>query len=305
MSILADNEIEAADFIDNATKDPTPSNNAGKAVKLESTNTIHPDFITVGVVDLVAGEAIDVSTAPLAVYIDVTSTKVMKCDSQVANAEKNKFIGFAITSAAAVDDPIKIKTTGEVDGFTGLTPGLPYYLSTTGTITNDPSSYNGIGSMFVGLALNSTTLLIEKGLKTFSQTVDWTAAGSKTFTCGFKPALVKIYTLSQEVKSSNSSVSDIQTERVAGVFTREGLSTYPNIGLGASPALDGESRTMLRWDWGSSGNDTQSDLPTAPYYETRTYALTAMTETDFTINGAGTTSTGDVTTANIMAYGTF
>ena len=54
---------------------------------------------------------------------------------------------------------------GVVDGFTGLTPGSLYYLSTLGNITSTPPIPSvSVRLLSLGFALNSTTLFFRPGI---------------------------------------------------------------------------------------------------------------------------------------------
>lgn len=68
-----------------------------------------------------------------------------------------KAIGITAASAVA-GATIAIQVIGELNGFFGLTPDLPVYLSTSGTLTQTPPLSGYIQKM--GVAINPTTLLI-------------------------------------------------------------------------------------------------------------------------------------------------
>jgi hypothetical protein len=56
-------------------------------------------------------------------------------------------------------------SAGVVDGFTGLTAGSSYYLGLNGTpTTTAPTPSSTIRNLFIGFAINSTTLLFRPGL---------------------------------------------------------------------------------------------------------------------------------------------
>lgn len=55
-------------------------------------------------------------------------------------------------------------SSGYVDGFTGLTAGLPYFLSTSGNITASPPSPSASARVvFIGYAVNTTALIFRPG----------------------------------------------------------------------------------------------------------------------------------------------
>lgn len=56
-------------------------------------------------------------------------------------------------------------SSGLVDGFTSLTPGASYFLSANGSITNaPPTPGTSTRVLFVGFAVNATTLLFKPGI---------------------------------------------------------------------------------------------------------------------------------------------
>lgn len=84
-----------------------------------------------------------------------TSTFGMDIASSVDTAHSTTFIGF--TEAAVVTNALgPVTTTGYVDGFTGLVPGVYYLQDTAGTIGTSPGTVTKI----VGISVSSTTLLL-------------------------------------------------------------------------------------------------------------------------------------------------
>lgn len=56
-------------------------------------------------------------------------------------------------------------SSGLVDGFTGLTPGASYFLGQDGSlISSPPTPSSTIRVLFVGFAINTTTLLFKPGI---------------------------------------------------------------------------------------------------------------------------------------------
>lgn len=54
---------------------------------------------------------------------------------------------------------------GVVSGFTGLTPGLPYYLGTTGDlVASPPTPTTSTRALFIGFALNTTDIVLRPGI---------------------------------------------------------------------------------------------------------------------------------------------
>lgn len=56
-------------------------------------------------------------------------------------------------------------SSGLVDGFTGLTPGASYFLGIDGSITTSPPTPTStVRVLFVGFAVNTTTLMFKPGI---------------------------------------------------------------------------------------------------------------------------------------------
>lgn len=56
-------------------------------------------------------------------------------------------------------------SSGLVDGFTGLTPGASYFLGIDGSLTaSPPTPTSSVRVLFLGFAVNSTTLLFKPGI---------------------------------------------------------------------------------------------------------------------------------------------
>jgi hypothetical protein len=56
-------------------------------------------------------------------------------------------------------------SSGFITGFTGLTAGLPYFLSTSGNITaSPPTPSSTVRSVFIGYAVNTTSLVFRPGI---------------------------------------------------------------------------------------------------------------------------------------------
>jgi hypothetical protein len=79
------------------------------------------------------------------------------------------------TNASNTDTPAQLNSllvkmgdvyysSGFINGFTGLTAGLPYFLSTGGDITASPPSPSASARVvFIGFAVNTTSLIFKPG----------------------------------------------------------------------------------------------------------------------------------------------
>lgn len=102
-----------------------------------------------------AGETINGATLPAPVYQGADS-EWYKCDAD--DAAKLEFGGFAVSNGTD-GNPIDIRINNIVSGFSGLTPGVKYYVqNTAGTIGTVPGLYH----VLVGTAISATELIILK-----------------------------------------------------------------------------------------------------------------------------------------------
>lgn len=107
-----------------------------------------------------SGEALAINDI---VYFKESDQRWYKADADLTTTFDQLQIGINKTTAGASGVTIQVAISGPVSGFTGLTAGSKYYLSNTaGAITTTA----GTNSVFIGWALNSTTLLFNPILKT-------------------------------------------------------------------------------------------------------------------------------------------
>jgi len=145
----------------------------------------------------VAGEDIDGTTTPQAVFISdgtngLTAGRYYKGDADNYTDGRKRFDGFVKSNIATAASDFII-TEGVVEGFSGLTPGEYYYLSTTaGGVTLTDTG------ILVGVAKSATAITIQKELKLYACGTDsWavTANGqTKTIThnLGRKPKKFRV-----------------------------------------------------------------------------------------------------------------
>lgn len=140
-----------------------------------------------------AGEAIDGSSTPQAVYLKASDGKVYKTDADAGGEETFAFIGFT-TDNVSTDESVTVIVAGIVGGFTGLTAGDTMFLSdTAGAVANS----EGTIPYSVGFAVSTTQIQILHGSKVYKgQFSDSLAADTTTatedveITCGFRPKLI-------------------------------------------------------------------------------------------------------------------
>ena len=156
---------------------------------------------------LTAGETINGATLPVACYIG-TDGELYACDGN--DTSKLDFIGFAISNSTDGND-ITFQKDGVVSGFTGLTVGVRYYVQDDKTIGINKGTY----SIYVGIAISSTQILIIKGPKYSSGTeYNTTSSGTQNIphNLGVKPDRIRINALQQPTAgTTNNGTSSIGT----------------------------------------------------------------------------------------------
>ena len=181
--------------------------------------------------DLNAGETINGATLPVPVYQDDADGEVYACDGN--DTTKLDFIGFAISNSTD-GNPIEVQTgTGSiVDGFTGLTAGVRYYLQdAVGTIGTSAGTY----PVEVGRAISATQILIsEKTLIRSGTGTNQTAAitenDDETIAVGFRPKLI-ILTADVSAQIRENNPGDISSAK-SGIIMFMGTTAV--FGYGAS-----------------------------------------------------------------------
>lgn len=126
------------------------------------------------------GETINGATLPVPVYQLPADSEYYACDANVTT--KLNYIGFAVTNTTD-GNAAQVQLDGIVTGFSGLTPGVRYYVSdTAGTISTTPGTYE----ILVGIALTSSTLLIVKDDQGFidSNSIQSAQSGTSGTTTG-------------------------------------------------------------------------------------------------------------------------
>lgn len=136
---------------------------------------------------LVAGETIDATSIPQAVYIKAADGKVYKTDAD-ADESGYGFIGFVPAGASYNNlDAIPVYYEGVISGFTGLTIGANQYIhATAGTISETPDTTR---TYKVARAISATQVKIELGEKIRVSDTTLTTT-PVTVTVGFRPSRI-------------------------------------------------------------------------------------------------------------------
>lgn len=184
-----------------------------------------------------AGEIISGATLPVPVYIDTSDGEVYACDAD--DTSKLMFAGFAVTDGIDGGD-IDVQTSGLVQGFSGLTVGVYYFLQdTVGTIGANP----GENLVCVGRAVSDTEIKMEDN--TYGNTLlelDNTSENSGNITV---KTLIKTITVPAYTLGPNNAIR----------LTVGGRATTSS----GSPQITAEVESTEVANTGSFGNNGSGD----------------------------------------------
>lgn len=242
-----------------ATSTPT----ASSIVMSGASSTINNGFIdsrSINVQTLIAGESIDASSTPLALYLQ-TDGRVYKTTSASASTTIFGFIGFAVLGqTVTVGQNINVQVAGVVTGFTGLTSSsLMYVNGTAGQV----SSTSATVSYSIGKSIDTTTLLIQKGKKVMSGTITYTSTTSTIVTTGFKPSKITFNA------SSQSSIS-YYTGYSNGVWDSTSGSHYTSITVGTNATAGAGLGAYSATSGGTGGTGDVTNISTTSFTITNT-----------------------------------
>lgn len=253
---------------------PTATSTASKIPIADSNGKLN-SWVDAFQFAMTAGEAINSTSTPVALYQKESDGKVYKLDATSAAEAAYNFIGFAVYGQnVSTDGSINIQADGVVSNFTGLTVGADYFsTNTTGTI----STSAGNKVLKIGHAISATKLKIELGRKVASGTTTFTSTTNTTITLGFKPSTVRIH-----ATMANASV---YTSSSNGGWNATG-------GNNCAYIVGSESSTNAAAGIGSGWYVQSNNAGT----ETHAGSVTNITSTTFRLDNTKTNSPG---TANI------
>lgn len=252
-------DIEWADLLDGSSTKPadnaTVGATAGTDLKDSNANILADNDVLNIVRSETAGEALDASSTPIAVYKDTTDGKVYKTDANDSTGGHRRFYGFiADAQNLSTDDTCYVRTQGIVAGFSGLTSGQFLYLSeTAGAITHTAPSSTVIR---VGIAISATAMWIAT-ITTIKQVTGSVSKACNTsdqttaVTLGFRPRLIIATSL---VRGSDTAACDGEQFVCNGTWSDSSGQTF--IGIGDAGTIV-KSDTLI-----ASNNDsaTQDDI---------------------------------------------
>lgn len=193
-----------------------------------------------------AGEAINASSTPQAVYIDTSTGKVLK--SKADDATKRTFYGFVGGSQnVALDAAVQINRHGLMSGFSGLTAGSYYFVTNTaGSISATP----GDAEICVGRALSTSVIDLDDKPQGMAYISSVNASGVTTGSTITAPADARI------------AIVTLYAPAIAGGEYSKGEVILTKIG-----------RTSATWGIGSSG--AGDDTEVAASWSGNTITLTS------------------------------
>lgn len=251
---------------------PTATSTASKIPIADSNGKLN-SWVDAFQFAMTAGEAINSTSTPIALYQKESDGKVYKLDATSAAEAAYNFIGFAVYGQnVSTDGSINIQADGVVSNFTGLTVGADYFsTNTAGTI----STSAGTKVLKIGHAISATKLKIELGRKVASGTTTFTSTTNTTITLGFKASTVRIH-----ATMANASV---YTSSSNGGWNATGGNSCVYI-VGSEAATNAAAGIGSGWYVQSNNAGT----------ETHAGSVTNITSTTFRLDNTKTNSPGTV-----------
>lgn len=153
------------------------------------------------VVTLLLGEDIAGGTLPVPAYVKVSDGKLYKCDGN--DQATLEFQGFVIDTDTS-GNAAQLQTSGVVGGFSGLSIGSRYYVQdSVGTIGTSIGTYE----IYVGIAISSTQILIDKGPRAQMQYMGTASEGGGSITspAGARMAIITFSVVANAGDGSSNS----------------------------------------------------------------------------------------------------
>jgi len=193
-----------------------------------------------------AGEAINASTTPQAVFLKASDGKVWLAD---ADFDENtyKFVGFVGGGQnVSANATVKVTLTGLMSGFSSLTVGAKYYVSSTAGAINTAPAGNFYG---VGMAITASVILIlptdMKSASGSSSRGSGTTSGTDTITVGFRPRLI-LMTINTTASDGNALNGFWYFADGSSIGFRTNQSgSFFDLGAGGNYVTSGFSDTVL------------------------------------------------------------
>ena len=167
-----------------------------------------------GWIDIVctAGETIDASTIPKAVYLKESDGKIYKSIATTAAEALYRFIGFVAQGQnVSANSTVLVRIRGTVSWPSALTAGADYFVTDT---AGGISTTAGTFKFKIGEAISTTTLLIKIGSKTATGVFQATTSETRTITVGFRPTKITVFAANEAARNySQGSWSESYTNR--------------------------------------------------------------------------------------------
>ena len=236
----------------------------------------------------ISGEALTINDH---VYFKESDQRWWKVDADLTTTFDVLKRGIVKTTVGSAGSTIQVAISGPVSGFVGLTAGSKYYASNTGGAI---STTAGTYSVFVGIALSTTVLLLDTNYKTIPTQKEKDAmVGSQGVPSSTNTYVtadnVSVATTDQTQTTQNSTIetgeADATTRKnkIAQSFIPvrtkiKGVKLYKSANTGTNA---GDVTLALQAD--TSGSPSGSDLATKTYTAAEWNAL-AVGEVTFTFS---------------------
>ncbi len=236
----------------------------------------------------ISGEALTINDH---VYFKESDQRWWKVDADLTTTFDVLKRGIVKTTVGSAGSTIQVAISGPVSGFVGLTAGSKYYASNTGGAI---STTAGTYSVFVGIALSTTVLLLDTNYKTIPTQKEKDAmVGSQGVPSSTNTYVtadnVSVATTDQTQTTQNSTIetgeADATTRKnkIAQSFIPvrtkiKGVKLYKSANTGTNA---GDVTLALQAD--TSGSPSGSDLATKTYTAAEYNAL-SVGEVTFTFS---------------------
>lgn len=249
---------------------------SGKIPQLNSAGILDDSFFDMSGLTTFSAEVGENVTENDALYIKSDGKLWLAKNNSTPESSYN-FCGFA-AATTVTGKSVALKPGPVVDGFSGLTPGRMYYLSSTaGKLTyGSNSSFGGIGGSYahpVGMALSNSEMLVIYGTSGFywADTISFAmpAVGAST-TATVTPGFTVSYYWGTAYMEASDDASANTTKRMYEFVGRQGAGSgtfytevngagVPSIGIGSADMTivpnAGANRSTLTLDTYDSGDE--------------------------------------------------
>lgn len=235
---------------------------AGDDATAAQYNALRDDIAQVVMDVQTAGETLNGATTPVPVYINTADDEFYACDGN--DQTKLEFHGFAIDNGTD-GNPVTVQHAGIVAGFSGLTKHAKYFVQdTAGTIGTSRGTYE----VYVGVAISTTEILIDKGPNAAMQYMGSDAVSASLSSGGAGPSdtstvptgarFAYISFSASLYFNPNQSITYSALVPLIGPTSGSDTAFFGTNGMSASWSLSGSTLTVSASAGASGGTDSLS-----------------------------------------------